>query len=91
MITTPKFTWKRALVFLLCIALLAFAQVGLSFIRNNLSSDLQKKEHQLNKLENEISRLKLELASMKRPEKLRSLARERLGMRSPMPHQVIRP
>lgn len=87
----PKVTWQRSLLFLICVAVLATAQVGLSFMRNTLASNIQKQEQQKRKIYVDITQLKLELASLKRPERLRSLAQEHLGMRSPMPHQIIQP
>ncbi|MDQ6963200.1 MAG: cell division protein FtsL [Mariprofundaceae bacterium] len=87
----PKITWQRSLLFLICVALLAIAQVGLSFMRNNLATNIQKQEQKKIKTQANITQLKLELASLKRPERLRALAQENLDMHSPMPHQIIQP
>lgn len=81
--------WMLALGIL--IALVAAAQVALSHMRYELTKDNTTLRHERKELVAELNRLSLELASLTRPERIRRLAKSRLGMGPPTPMQVIRP
>ncbi len=69
----------------------AALQVGLSHQRLALAKQQQSLQHQAHRLRAGINRLTIELAMLTRPERLRQLAATKLGMRPPLPMQVIRP
>lgn len=70
---------------------MAAGQVWIAHLRNNLAADIQARQQQQAQLRQEVQRLQIELASMTRPERLRAIARDRFGMRPPLPAQVIQP
>lgn len=70
---------------------MAAGQVWISHLRNNLASDIQQQQQQQAELRQEVQRLQIELASLTRPERLRAMARDKLGMQPPLPAQVIKP
>lgn len=70
---------------------LAGGQVWLSHLRNNLANDIQTVRNEQAQLRQEMQKLQIEMASLTRPERLRSVARDKLGMRPPLPAQVLKP
>lgn len=68
---------------------LAAGQIWLSHLRYELSLEAQKLNADKQEVLGESSKLRLELASMTRPERLRKLAQKKLGMRPPLPAQVV--
>lgn len=84
--------WIRPWLFLpLALGLLSAAQVWLSYLRYDLSLEMQRITAERQGVAMESSKLRLEVASLTRPERLRRLARTRLGMAPPGPMQVIHP
>ena len=73
----------------LLLALLAGAQVWVSHARYDLSRHSRALMAQLSDLRYRVHQLQLERASLIRPERLRTIARDRLGMVPPKPGQVI--
>ncbi len=73
------------------LALFAVAQIWLSYLRLDVSQELQQSRAELEALQSETAQLQLELANLTRPERLRVVARKELGMASPLPMQVIQP
>ncbi len=76
---------------LLLTGLLAAMQLGMTHKRLELARQHTAVQREVHSLHGEISRLALEFATLTRPERLRRLAVERLGMRAPTPMQVIYP
>jgi len=70
---------------------LAAGQIWLSHLRYELSLETQKLNAEKQDAVGQSSKLRLELASMTRPERLRQLAQDKLGMGPPSPAQVINP
>lgn len=87
--SSPDRMLKISAVTLFC--LMAAAEVWLSHLRYGLSLERTEISGELQAVNTEINRFNLEQASMLRPEKLRQLARKKLGMGPPKPMQVIRP
>lgn len=79
------------LVLLLVSGSLAAVQVGMAHKRLDLAAGYATAQREVRQMHIEISRLTLELATLRRPERIRSLAISELGMRPPTPMQVIRP
>lgn len=75
----------------LAIAALAAGQVWLSHLRYETSQTLQKLQEEKKSVASEVSQLGLEVASLTRPERLRRIADDKLGMQPPHPMQVVRP
>lgn len=73
------------------VALLATAQIWLAHDRYAIAHETTLARHHVADTQAEINRLGLELASLTRPERLRELAKNRLGMAPPLPMQVWRP
>lgn len=73
------------------IGVLSAGQVWLSHLRVVVAQQAShaKQEHRL--VQQDVQNLKLELASLMRPNTLRRLAHEELGMQAPTSMQVIRP
>jgi len=71
--------------------LLAAGQIWLSHLRYELSLETQALSSEKQIVQGESSKLRLELASMTRPERLRKLAQQELGMAPPSPAQVVHP
>ncbi|ATX82695.1 cell division protein FtsL [Mariprofundus ferrinatatus] len=70
---------------------LAAGQIWLSHLRYELSLETQKLNTEKQDVLSESGKLRLELASLTRPERLRKLAQEKLGMKPPGPAQVVHP
>ncbi len=73
----------------LLLALLAGAQVWVSHARYDLSRQSRALMGQLSDLRYRVHQLQLERATLMRPERLRVIARDRLGMGPPQPGQVV--
>lgn len=81
----------RMPLLLLSICLLAAGQVWLSHVRVDVSQQIAKLKQEKNIIQQDVQGLRLELASLMRPDTLRRLAREKLGMQAPKPMQVVKP
>ncbi len=55
----------------------------------HLEYDLSSLEGQLRQMQQESSRLRLEAASLRNPVRIEQLARSQMGLRLPLPSQVI--
>jgi len=75
----------------LLLAVLAGAQVWVSHARYDLSRHSKILMTQLSDLRYRVHQLQLERSTLIRPERLRILARERLGMVPPRAGQVVSP
>ena len=82
--------WIKPWLFLpITLGLLSAAQVWLSYLRYDLSLEMQRITTEKQAVVMESSKLRLEVASLTRPERLRQLARTKLGMAPPNPVQVV--
>ncbi len=80
------------LVFLvLSICVLAAGQVWMSHLRMEIAQHTSKLKQEKLVLNQEVQSLRLEFSSLIRPDTLRRLAREKLGMHAPSPMQVMKP
>ncbi|MDX8410070.1 MAG: cell division protein FtsL [Mariprofundales bacterium] len=79
------------LLMLALLALLASLQVWLSHARYEMSRQSKQLMTQHADLRYRINQLQLERSSLIRPERLRRIAREQLGMAPPRAQQVIHP
>lgn len=75
----------------LSVAAMATAQIWLAHSRYAIAHEATLARHHMEDMQADINRLGLELASLSRPERLRELAKDRLGMAPPLPGQVWRP
>jgi len=75
----------------LSVAALATAQIWLAHSRYAIAHQATLARHHLEDTQADVNRLGLELASLSRPERLRELAKNQLGMAPPLPSQVWRP
>ncbi|MDX8389607.1 MAG: cell division protein FtsL [Mariprofundaceae bacterium] len=75
----------------LVVIMLAVAQVALSHARNAMAKEINLLRDEQYKLVTEVNRLQLERTSLTRPERLREIAHQRLGMAPPLASQVLRP
>ncbi|MDQ6979644.1 MAG: cell division protein FtsL [Mariprofundaceae bacterium] len=75
-------------ILLLC-AVLGVAQVWMSFMRNSTAREMHRAQQSIIVLNNEIKAMKIETGSLLRPERLRQVAHEQLGMRAPLPTQLL--
>lgn len=75
----------------LALVTLAGTQVWLSHLRYEQSVESNRVQKEKQALLEEQQRLRLELSNLTRPERLRKIAQNELGMRPPAPMQVIRP
>jgi len=75
-----------------CLALvvLATAQVALAHQRLDTAGQVNRLQRDVRQIEDEINRLNIELTMLTRPEQLRTVALEQLGMRPPTAMQVIK-
>jgi len=81
----------RAVAAIATAALLATGQIWLSHTRYEASLAANETREAQEDLKHEIHQLELELASLTRPERLRKIAQNELGMAPPRPMQVVRP
>jgi len=70
---------------------LATAQVALAHQRLETAGQYNQLQRDVRQVEDEINRLNIELTMLTRPEQLRTVALEQLGMRPPTAMQVINP
>jgi len=75
----------------LLISILAATQVWLSHLRIEASQLASTLQQAISSEEEKIQVLGLEYASLSRPNRLRRLAHRELGMRAPLPMQVLQP
>ena len=68
---------------------LAAGQIWMSHLRYELSLESQQVNKEQQETLKQTSSLRLELASLTRPERLRKMAQETLGMAPPKPMQVV--
>jgi len=78
-------------LFVLLLFALAWAQVWLGYVRVNMAQQRYILERQIALETKKINKLSLEYANLTRPERLRKLAHEQLGMQAPRPDQLIQP
>lgn len=71
--------------------LLSAGQIWVSHLRYELSLETQRLNTEKQDALGQASKLRLELANMTRPERLRQLAQQKLGMAPPRPEQVVNP
>lgn len=88
--------WMKSLplhmsMMVLIIGCVAAGEVYLSHVRVNVSQAVAMRKVEKSDVQQEVQNLKLEIASITRPDTLRRLAREKLGMHSPTPMQVFKP
>jgi len=85
-------TWARPWVLVPVVAgVLSAGQIWASHLRYELSLENQQLNKERQETLKETSTLRLELANLTRPERLRKLAQEELGMGPPKPMQVVHP
>jgi len=77
------------LIFVLLVAV-SLAQVWVAFLRVDLARQRHDIQLDIQTENKKIDKLSLEYASLTRPERLRKLAHEQLGMQAPTPEQLIR-
>ncbi len=84
---------RRWLIPLLVISIgfLSAGQVWLSHLRVVVAQQVSSSKQEQRLVQQDVQNLKLELASLMRPNTLRRLAHEELGMQAPTSMQVIRP
>jgi len=73
------------------ICVLAASQVWLSHVRVGAAQTLTELKQDRLRVQQNVQNLKLELVSLMRPDTLRRLAREKLGMHAPTSMQVVKP
>lgn len=78
---------------LLCLAaaVLATAQVAVAHQRLDTAAEYNRLQRDVRQISDEINRMNIELAMLTRPERLRTVALEELGMRPPTAKQVVNP
>ncbi|HCS13922.1 MAG: cell division protein FtsL [Zetaproteobacteria bacterium CG06_land_8_20_14_3_00_59_53] len=78
---------------LLCLAvvMLATAQVAVAHQRLTVAGEANLLQRAVQQAGDEVNRLNIELAMLTRPERLRELAINELGMRPPTAAQVVNP
>ena len=79
------------LLLCLAVAVLATAQVALAHQRLETVGQYNKLQRDVRQAGDEINRLNIELAMLTRPDRLRSIALDELGMRPPTAAQVVNP
>ncbi len=73
------------------IGVLSAGQVWLSHLRVAVAQQTTHARQEQQLVQQDVQNLKLEMASLMRPNTLRRLAHEKLGMQAPTPMQVVRP
>ncbi|MDQ6950469.1 MAG: cell division protein FtsL [Mariprofundales bacterium] len=81
----------RLVLILSLLALLAGVQVWVSQARYEMSRQSKSLTTEYSDLRYRITQLRLERSSLIRPERLRRIARDQLGMAPPKAQQVVRP
>ncbi len=79
------------LLICLTVAVLAAAQVALAHQRLDTAAEYNRLQRDVRQTGDEINRMNIELAMLTRPERLRTVALEELGMRPPTAMQVVNP
>jgi len=79
------------LLICLAVVVLATAQVALAHQRLTVVGDNSRLQRDVQQAGDAINRLNIELAMLTRPEKLREVALNELGMRPPTAAQVVKP
>jgi len=82
---------KRTPIVLVCVLLmgLALAEIWLAYLRVDMARQRHDIQVMIQTEEKKIDKLSLEYANLTRPERLRKLAHEQLGMHAPRPDQLI--
>jgi len=86
-----SFSVRPWLLLCLAVVLLATAQVALAHQRLTVAADSNRLQREVRQAGDEINRLNIELAMLTRPERLRAVALDELGMRPPTAAQVVNP
>jgi len=73
----------------LLLGALALAQVWLAHLRVEVARQRHTIQESIKQEERKMDKLSLEYANLIRPERLRKLAHEQLGMNAPRPDQLI--
>jgi cell division protein FtsL len=73
------------------IGVLSAGQVWLSHLRVAVAQQTSHAKQEQRLVQQDVQNLKLEMASLMRPNMLRRLAHDKLGMQAPTPMQVVRP
>ncbi len=87
-IKNSNFTWILLLILVLfTIELLFYTWCRVQNVRMNyrITEELKKQTH----LISSQNKLKIELERLKSPERIAKIAREKLGLHSPLPEQVV--
>jgi len=79
------------LLLCLAVALLATAKVAVAHQRLDTAVEYNQLQRDVRQMGDEINRMNIELAMLTRPERLRTVALEQLGMRPPTAMQVVNP
>jgi len=82
---------RATLIWGILVCVLAAAQVWLPHLRGEVAQHMAVLQKEKSRVQQDVQGLRLELASLMRPNSLRRLAHQTLGMRAPQPQQVIRP
>ncbi|MDQ6987677.1 MAG: cell division protein FtsL [Mariprofundaceae bacterium] len=77
------------LLVVLVASVLAIMQVGIAHQRLQVVAQQSVLQRDVRQLEDEISRMNIELATLTRPDRLRRVAANELGMRPPAAMQVV--
>jgi len=80
---------RPLLVVALLVSVLACMQIGVAHERLQVVARQSVLQRDVRQLEDEISRMNIELATLTRPDRLRRVAVEKLGMRPPSALQVV--
>ncbi len=78
-------------VWVLTVCVLAAAQVWLPYQRGMVAQETTQLKKERILVQQDVQNLKLELASLMRPDTLRRLAHQKLGMHAPTAMQVLNP
>ncbi|MDX8392059.1 MAG: cell division protein FtsL [Mariprofundaceae bacterium] len=88
--SAAKYRVRPWLLVLLSISVLATMQIALAHQRLQVVAEQGILQRDVRQLEDKISRMNIELAMLTRPERLRHVAVNKLGMRPPVAMQVVR-
>lgn len=75
----------------IAVLVLAAAQLALANQRLQTASQYNRLQRDVRQAGDDISRLKIELSMLSRPERLRAVALDQLGMHPPTAAQVVHP
>jgi len=79
------------LIFYTLLLGLALAQVWLGYVRVGIAQQRHDVQLLIALEQKKLNKLSLEYANLTRPDRLRKLAHEQLGMQAPRPEQLIQP